>query len=775
MAEGRPLGFNEAMPPNWTTIYGKSRVQHPDAPLGGLICGVLDNKEPDEVEVIALDCDNAAAWQLFTALDPSYRFRSASIGKPGGTVLYALPPALREVPQFSLNNGVINIEYMAKRPSSINAMVYLPTTANQTKETLQHSVELTEPPEAVIALVLSLAKPAQAPTLHLEESTELNLPYNAPLLAQYVVDLTDDNNNFIKADNQLTQKVYRIFTPRKFRSAKQYEDEKFLHPNSEDLLSVGPWSEYIVGVSAIAGADPSVSPKLYTSFIQALNAQLDDPMPAPRLLTEVIGPMVNQKASINGKPIWKYDEKWDQTSLTIVNQYGETLEHFALDGATGFIEYNHTTKALVQIPSIAVLRDQVYVMNANPEHERPGVNIVKKLKLVEIQNSVKYPMGFYNSPTGHALLNTIEACPALSILRKPESFSNMPSIEDRYVQAYNVFISHLLNHDKQAISFLNQVIAYHGRHLNSIPVILYVIGVGGAGKSLFAEMLELLFGKNATSRPTTSQLSNRFNDYLEDTAILILSETSDASARAQSGIKGVLKTLTGENTLDIETKYKPIKCNVPVFALPVLLANDPWYQEDTADRRLFSIMPRTTMLESATIQEFEQSAGSRIVDDIRQGIKLGIIPKYISSFCPDTLPPVPLTIDKKLLSMAQQDPIMVVKNLVATSCWTELFNLFEEHDVDTFFTLMNSPKSIDKNWLFKNQLVDLVKALRGPDTFALPDGAISREFTVRWLPNIAKQSRPANALLKKMGYVKWSVPIQEEYEKWQIESMDDYA
>jgi len=787
---GTHHSFAQAMPANWTSRYGEHCTKHANTPLGGLICGELSNKEAREIEVFALDCDNGAAWDLFTALDPTYKFKFASIGKQslsersnegdlrdqgsrnGGTVLYQLPDSLKDVKQFSLNNGIINIEYMARRPSGINAMVYLPTEANETKEAIQPGAELDFPPQQVISLIKSLIPKVSTSALAQaqNEVRSISLPFNAPLLEAYVQEVKDDTNSFNRIDtSELAKKVYHVFTTRKFRDALPYKAEGWLHPNDDHLIEVGPYSEYIVGVSAIAGADPSISPELYTDFIQAVNAQLDNPMPIKRLLTEVISPMVHQKAKINGKPIWKYDEKWDKSSLTIVNQYGETLEYFTLESAASkYLEFNHLTKELIELPSITVLRDQIYAKCNDPNQNRPEANVVKKLKLVQIQDSVKYPVGVHTDAKGHTILNTAEATFPLQVLRNPEIFPDSIDEANTHVQAFNLFIAHLLNDDPEAMLFLKQVIAYHGRNLTCIPVILYMIGVGGAGKSIFAEVLELLFGENTTSRPVTEQLVNRFNDYLEDTAILILSETSDSSARVQAGIKGLLKTITGESSLNIEPKGKRVKKNVPIFVLPVLIANDPWYQEDTADRRLFSITPRVAMTESQPILEFEQTFGGRLVDCIRQGILLGIISKYLSQFCPAHLPPVPLTRDKKELSLAQQDPIMVVKNIIATQSWYQLFDLMEEHSIDVFFTFMESTKARNKNALFKQQLVDLVSGLRGGDTFTLSDAEISKAFTTRWLPRHAMQYRPANAAFKKLGYVKWDVPIAKPYEEWKL-------
>lgn len=775
----RILSFRDAMPANWTTVYGHARVEHLDTPLGGVICGVLTEKQENELEIIALDCDNEQAWQLFTLLHPDYQFKYRSVGKEGGTILYYLPAELRQVHQYSIKTDTIHFEYMAKRESGANAMVYLPTTANKTKELIEPGAELDYPPSQIINLIKVLKpKPSVIPS-SVSESLSPTLPFNAPLVKQFVLDSEASTTEapFGKLEvTPLVERVYQIFTPKKFRAAPHYVTHKWIHPNSNELLELGSWSEYIVGVSAIAGSDPSIDVELYTNFMQVINAQVDDPMPTKRFLEEVISPMVLQKASIRGKPIWRYNEKWDQTSHTIVNQYGETLEFYTLENAANkFLEYNHTTREIIEIPGVRGLRDQIYSKDTSPQQEAPSQTIVKKLKLIRTEDSIKLPLGIFTDSQGHTILNTAEPTFPLRVLKTPALVSDPVDETNLYVQAFNIFVAHLVNQDPVAELFMKQVIAYHGRHLESIPVILYMVGVGGAGKSHFASFMELLFGSNATSRPTADQITSRFNDFLLNTALLILSETGDSPKKAQEGIKGILKTVTGEKTIDIETKRISIRKNVPVFALPVLLANEPWYHEDDADRRLFSIMPKSTMAESELISEFERTHGLRIVAFIEEGIKSGVIPKYIASFCPAILPDVPLTEDKINLSLEQQDPIMIVKNVVATGNWFKLFDLMEEYDAKLFFTAMESPKLRDKNCLFKNQLTELVEKIRGDNEFLLSNAAISKEFSVRWLPRYAMQYRPRkdNALAVQLGYIKWLLPIAEPYEQWKLVKLED--
>lgn len=785
--DGNVISFKQAMPANWTKEYGAQRKSHKDTPLEGLICGKLLNKEPDEVEVIALDCDNQLAWDTVRSLDPDYSFHFESIGKPGGTVIYLLPDELVDVPQFSINNNLV-LEYMARRKSGANAMIYLPTEANETKNNIAKGAELNYPPATIVALLKAL-EPKEliaAPTVI--ESAKTVLPFNAPLVKQYILEskaAATKNQSFGKLkDSPIAEKVYSIFTPKDFRSVPAYKQNNWLHPNDESLLEAGPYSKYITGVSAIAGSDPSIEVSMYVDFMQALNAQLDDPYTPDRYLVEVINPMIQQKASINGKPIWKYNENWDKNSHSITNQYGETLEYFASENeANSFVEYNHSTKTLVYVKGVGPMLDRVYTMDADPQQEKPNKNLVKKLKLVQEEHSVKLAPGVFVNGNGRTIINTVEATLPLRILRQPDIFSAEVNENNLYVQAFNIFINHLVNNDKEANLFMKQLLAWHGHNLTNVPVIIYMVGVGGAGKSQFSNVLETLFGANTTRRPTALQMNSRFNDYLDNCALLVMSETADVSYQDRKNLKSTMKVVTGEKTIDIETKGKPMRPNVPVFALPLVLANDFWYEEDDNDRRLFTINPVTELAKAPVILEFENEHGVRIVDFIIEGIKQGYISKYLSKYLVKQLPPVPMTQDKINSSTMQDDIIKTIKATVSNKNWFQLFDWFDEYDITGFRTIMEVPdtnrhKITTCNHLYVGTLVDLAKAMREGSSYPA-DSTIKKAFLPNGWQGLKSQFKNNNSAsgpnsYKKVGRYKWAIDgLLEAYEEWKVARLEE--
>ena len=129
-------------------------------------------------------------------------------------------------------------------------------------------------PEHLVSLIKSLqpVKAVQAP-VEFTSNLSMSLPFNAPLIKQYVLEAKaakEENATFGKLKHSpIVEKVYAIFTPKEFRSSAEYQKQGWLHPNSDSLTATGPYSKYITGVSAIAGADQSISPELYIEFMQA--------------------------------------------------------------------------------------------------------------------------------------------------------------------------------------------------------------------------------------------------------------------------------------------------------------------------------------------------------------------------------------------------------------------------------------------------------------------------------------------------------------------------
>ncbi|MEE8598402.1 MAG: bifunctional DNA primase/polymerase, partial [Dehalococcoidales bacterium] len=265
--------------------------------LGGAITGSISG-------IIAIDCDNDHTTDIFTALDPTHAFSfiSRGKGKRGTTLIYKYTPELATT--FQINNDELALDFY-----SDNGFIYLPTDKNETKEKwLQNSLEempsIPEIPPTSLALLKQLLVSTHKP-MHDTENRPMpvvSANYLAPQVTQFLT-----KKAFIPG-------LFRIITPKDFRELEQYAKHGYLHP---DNVPLGRGSEYLSKISAILGRDSSIDQDMYTQTIYAINDLWADPMPRKRLDDTIMNPIISGTASINGEPIWRYDQHWHTHGLVI--------------------------------------------------------------------------------------------------------------------------------------------------------------------------------------------------------------------------------------------------------------------------------------------------------------------------------------------------------------------------------------------------------------------------------------------------------------------------
>ena len=99
---------------NWREHYTSTKNDKATA-LGGAITGKCSN-------IIAIDCDNTAAFSLISSLDPDYKEIFVSVGKGNeicGTYIYEYEPELTDT--FSIHNAVLSLDIYTD-----NGFIYLP-------------------------------------------------------------------------------------------------------------------------------------------------------------------------------------------------------------------------------------------------------------------------------------------------------------------------------------------------------------------------------------------------------------------------------------------------------------------------------------------------------------------------------------------------------------------------------------------------------------------------------------------------------------------------
>ena len=292
---------------NWRDTYSTT-FNKKETKLGGAITGKVSG-------IIAVDCDNELTWKLFKSLDKFNDFVFISKGKgiEAGTFIYKYT---EELPQnFSIKEDGICLDFYSN-----NGFIYLATEHNKTKIPLEELPEIQEIPETVLSVLLRMYKSTKQ--IHTESNEQNNNLFTANFLAPLV-------NQFVSNKGEYMPGLFRIITPKNYRTNVQYVKSSHLHPNN---IPEGDGSTYLSQVSAILGADMSITQDLYVEAMTYINDLFDSPMEQKRLEATIIDPMIKGKASIDGKVIWKYDSDWSQYRSIFSTKDQSTIEVVYDDG-----------------------------------------------------------------------------------------------------------------------------------------------------------------------------------------------------------------------------------------------------------------------------------------------------------------------------------------------------------------------------------------------------------------------------------------------------------
>jgi hypothetical protein len=471
--------------------------------LGGTITGAISN-------IIAIDCDSQETYDLFKALDPKYKFVFLSKDKPKGgcTIIYKYPhitDGSLPLPSFSIQDELVSLDFY-----SDNGFVYLPTDANKTKVAWKHEEladlpAIKEMPASVHILIHSLYKQyllAKSPaTKEAPERLMSRVNYLAPQ-----IQLMLDKNEFVPS-------VFRIITPKDFRSLEQYVKHGYLHPGN---VPEGRGSEYLSKVSAIFGADPSMSADIYVQAIKFINSLWEEPIKLSRLTQTILDPMIEGAAKVNGETIWQYDEHWKTRGLTFTTKFGESAEAFFDDIRAIYYLVNHTSgmvKTYQKDTDLYSYMDTVGVAVPTRKEFKP------LLPLIRTTMEPSLPFGFFNRDEYTRGFNTFQQTPALSILNDPQPYAGLYKRPDNTLNFFEALVPEIVMR-----RYLLQFLKYKLSTFKYSPVVLYFLGCHGSGKDTFVSILSQILGDGYIGKPTTKEFLEQFNGYMVDTFFIQLDE-----------------------------------------------------------------------------------------------------------------------------------------------------------------------------------------------------------------------------------------------------------
>ncbi len=475
----------------WKEKYSKE-INTVPAKLGGVLTGGLSN-------IIAIDCDNQATFDLFLAQCPEYKFIFFSRDKPkgGGTLIFELDKELA-ISTFSIRDGLIDIDIYTD-----NGFVYLPSDSNTTKvewlaETLNELPLVLPIPQSIKVLLTTLhrqytlSKEGIAP-IKRALATQQSVNYLAPQIELFIA-------------KGFNTSLFRVITPRDFRDIEQYIREGYLHPNN---VPDHRGSEYLSKVSAILGADPSIDSKLYYQAIKAINDLWSAPMDAKRLDATIVKRMLEGGVTIDGVNIWKYDDTWKSKGLTFSNKLGESIEVFFDDVRRLYYMVNHTKGDVSSFNRDNDIYSYIETVGSKGLPPRKELKVV--MPIVRTISKPSLPFGSFMLDEYTRSFNMFKQTPALAILNNPETYK-------KHYTKPTILLNYLDNliPDKDSRDFVLRFLRHKLMTFEYSPIVLYFLGVPGSGKDTFIDILSIIMGSQHIAKPSVKEFLEQYNGWLID-------------------------------------------------------------------------------------------------------------------------------------------------------------------------------------------------------------------------------------------------------------------
>ncbi len=511
-------------PIDWKAHYTKE-LNTEASIIGGVITGAASG-------IMVIDCDNTATYDIFKSLDPDYALHFISLGKKdglgvdqsAGSIVYKYNEIISD--SFKLHNNTMSLDFL-----SDGGFAYLPTEGNETKIACEAKEfkELKEAPTAILALLESLR-----PIRITAETTVLTKKAWAHHLQPQV-------NKFVQS-KKIIPELFKILTPKDYRLQPEYLEKGYLHP---DDIPEGGGSDYLMKVSAILGADESIDADMYLSAMKIINDMFSQPMKTTRLSSTIMEPMVEERSSISGEPIWRYNEEWQDGKLTLITKRNAIIEAFF-----------DPQRAMYYLADIA--GESVHTFNRDTDFisytEAVAVEVPSKkefkvrMPLIDAVSSPEYPFGFFSSKSRERAFNSFVPTTALSIFKNPSSYTKLYSRPTTTIKYLETFIP-----DNYMRNYLLKFLRRKFDKFEYSPTILYFIGKPGSGKDTLVNLIERMIGSDSIARPTCKEFLEMYNGWMVDKYFTQLDEYGDQLVRFDDKeiAKGKIKAYTGKPQVQI--------------------------------------------------------------------------------------------------------------------------------------------------------------------------------------------------------------------------------
>lgn len=546
---------------------------------------------PDD-DLVVIDCDDLKSTQAIDSLLTTTQDSYIVISDKGEKHFYFLPTDYYRSSRIYRTSRI-------KAGQKIDVLhgpgcyVFASCALNTTKHDHQGSLQqLTEIPDNIVDyLVSQLSDSQQSYTGDYSPVTSYLAPLAEQSLSLYAR----------SSDYRDIRTLMQLITPIAFRDdmAPDYHPDRVPH---------GMGIEYLKGVRAKLGRDPSINIELATEIITLISQRFwSSPLDnkALRNITEDL----TSRTYPDGRPVFVYDP--DATSMPLISMNGypymplyRTLDDefviAKINGQVELIKGMNNFKKAVTSKNFSLMFDKTIIKTQSAIQR-----VTENLETVKIFNLPHSQPGIFDDH-GTLVYNTYVPTKYLSIIRgdymEDQTYQNnsTPTIDNLL---YNVTMDHPA--DSRMTHKLEQFIAHKLKTLDYSPIVFQLMGNRGTGKGSLMTLLNII--TNSTARTKLNANNSQFN---ADTASKMF--LNEDEGFVTSNLVNSLKELSGNKEIRIEGKGKDaiMVRNIGTY---IFSSNQAQLLAETIDDRRFVTLSSFTAeklvvadLENKLAEEAEQ-------------------------------------------------------------------------------------------------------------------------------------------------------------------------
>lgn len=545
---------------------------------------------PDD-DLIVIDCDDMHSTQAIDNLVTTQDSYIVISDKGEKHFYYAPTDYYREskIYRASKIKAGAKIDVLHGNGCYVFAACPLNTTKNVYQGSLQN---LTPIPDSIVDYLVSLLKDTQ--TMDSGDYSPVT-SYLAPLAEQSLSLYARSH------DYRDIQTLMQLITPYSFRDDLVPD----YHP---DRVQQGTGIEYLKGVRAKLGRDPSISLDLAIEIMTLISQKLWSSPLSNKELHNITDDLAT-RAYPDGRPVFVYDKDATSAPLISMNKYPymplyRTLDdEFVIAKINGQVElikgFNNFKKAVTS-KNFSLMFDKTVIKT-----QSAIARVTENLETVKIFNLPHSKPGIFDDH-GTLVYNTYVPTKYLSIIRgeylqeQTYKHNSTPTIDQLL---YNITIDHPSG--TKMVSKLEQFIAHKLKTLDYSPIVFQLMGNRGTGKGSFMQLLNII--TNSTARTKLNANNAQFN---ADTAGKMF--LNEDEGFVTSNLVNSLKELSGNKEIRVEGKGKDaiMVRNIGTY---IFSSNQAQLLAETIDDRRFVVLSSFTAdkivvadLENKLIDEAEQ-------------------------------------------------------------------------------------------------------------------------------------------------------------------------